>query len=69
MPMPFRPFAFPSIVVASTNDPYASFEYAKSCALAWGGRFVSAGAVGHINANSGLGQWREGFALFRELAV
>lgn len=68
-PIPLEPFTFPSIVVASSNDPYASLEYAKSCALAWGSRFVSAGAVGHISANSGLGEWREGFALFRELAV
>ena len=68
-PLPIKPFTFPSIVVASSNDPYASPEYAKACALAWGSRFVSAGAVGHINASSGLGQWREGFALLRELAV
>jgi len=68
-PLPIEPFAFPSIVVASTNDPYGSLEFAKSCASAWGSRFVSAGAVGHINSNSGLGEWREGFALFQQLAA
>ena len=68
-PLPSKRFAFPSIVVASANDPYGSLEFAKSCALAWGSRFVGAGTVGHINSSSGLGEWREGFALFRQLAA
>lgn len=68
-PLPIKPFAFPSIVVASSNDPYGNLEFAKSCALAWGSNFVCAGAVGHINSNSGLGEWREGFALFQQLAA
>lgn len=67
-PLPLKTFAFPSILVASTNDPYATFEFAKSCASAWGSRFIDAGPIGHINANSGLGEWHEGFALFRQLA-
>ena len=68
-PLPGKPFTFPSIVVASANDPYGNIEFGKSCAAAWGSRFVSAGAVGHINSNSGLGEWREGFALFQQLAA
>jgi uncharacterized protein len=28
--LPNRPFAFPSIVVASSNDPYGNLEFAKS---------------------------------------
>lgn len=68
-PLPGRRFTFPSIVVASSNDPYGNLEFAKSCASAWGSRFVSAGAVGHINSNSGLGEWHEGFALFQQLAA
>ena len=68
-PVPGKPLTFPSIVVASTNDPYGNIEFAKSCALAWGSRFVSAGAVGHISSNSGLGEWREGFALYQQLAA
>lgn len=67
-PLPTKPFSFPSIVVASSNDPYGDIEFAKLCASAWGSRFVCAGAVGHINASSGLGEWREGFALFQQLA-
>jgi predicted alpha/beta hydrolase family esterase len=65
---PPDPLPFPSIVVASTDDPYGSVEFAQSCAQAWGSRFVDAGARGHINADSGLGDWPEGYALLRQLS-
>lgn len=68
-PLPLKPFAFSSIVVASTNDPYASLEFAKSAAYAWGSRFVNIGPVGHINSKSGLGEWDEGFSLLQQLAA
>jgi predicted alpha/beta hydrolase family esterase len=68
-PLPSIPFGFHSIVVASTNDPYGSIEFSKSCASAWGSHFVSIGAMGHINASSGLGAWPEGFVLWQELAA
>jgi len=64
-----KPFPFPSIVVASTNDPYGSLEFAKSSATAWGSRFISIGAAGHINSQSGLGEWSEGFAILKQLAA
>jgi predicted alpha/beta hydrolase family esterase len=66
-PVPWKSFPFPSIVVASMNDPYGSLDYAQCCAKRWGSRFVNIGAAGHINAASGLGVWPEGFALVREL--
>jgi len=68
-PLPMNAFAFPSIVVASTNDPYGSLEFAKSVAFAWGGRFINIGPAGHINSSSGLGEWIEGFSLFKQLAA
>lgn len=68
-PLPLRTLPFPSIVVASTNDPYGAFEFTKSVASAWGSRFESIGPAGHINANSGLGEWNEGFSLFRQLVA
>ena len=69
LPLPTKALAFPSIVVASGNDPYAGLEFGRSCADTWGSRFVNAGAVGHINASSGLGVWPEGFSLFQQLAA
>ena len=61
------PFDFPSIVVASTNDVYASIEYAVHLAQSWGSEFVNVGAKGHINTQSALGFWDEGFALLEKL--
>lgn len=62
-----RPFSFPSIVVASENDPYASLPYSQQCAAQWGSRFVNIGAAGHINASSNLGRWEEGLKLLKML--
>ncbi len=53
---------FPSIVIASSNDPYGSLEYARRCAVSWGSRFINIGDCGHINDDSGLGNWPEGMA-------
>ncbi len=66
-PLPMNPLPFPSIVVASTNDPYASLEFAKSCAHAWGSEFINIGPAGHINSSSGLGEWHEGFSFLKQL--
>ena len=64
---PRQRLPFDSVVVASSNDPYASLAYAQTCATAWGSRFVSIGAAGHINADSGLGNWEAGHELLRAL--
>jgi uncharacterized protein len=67
-PFPLFPLPFPSVVVASTNDPYASVAYAAGLAQAWGSRCEIAGAKGHLNADSGLGDWPEGWDLLTALA-
>lgn len=54
---------FASLVVASTNDPYGSQEYAQDRASQWGSSLAVIGPFGHINADSGLGDWPEGLAL------
>lgn len=59
---------FPSTLVASTNDPWLKFVKAGVLAAQWGSAFVSAGHAGHINTESGHGEWPEGFALLRDLA-
>jgi hypothetical protein len=59
-PAPKRPLPFPSILVASEDDPWIAPERARGLASAWGSHFVNAGPVGHINAASGLGWWDEG---------
>jgi predicted alpha/beta hydrolase family esterase len=62
-----QPHGFPSTVVVSANDPFGSSTFAQRCADAWGSRFVDIGEAGHINADSGLGDWAEGYALFQNL--
>ena len=64
---PMTALPFNNVLVASDDDPYASMAYAQQCATAWGSRLVRAGALGHINAASGLGDWPAGRALLAEL--
>ncbi|HEX8486804.1 RBBP9/YdeN family alpha/beta hydrolase [Sphingomonas sp.] len=59
-PVPRVPLPFPSIVVASTDDPWVSIARAHSMAADWGSLFIEAGALGHLNAASGIGAWAEG---------
>ena len=60
---------FKSILVGSHNDPYCSLERARQFARDWGSDFVDYGARGHINAESGLGDWSEGHGLLERLAT
>jgi hypothetical protein len=59
-PMPLEPLPFAATVVASRTDPYVSFQRAEQFARAWRATFVDAGRLGHLNADSGLGEWPEG---------
>jgi uncharacterized protein len=63
-PLPREPFAFPSWLVASRNDPYCDYDVAADHANAWGSRLIDAGESGHINAESGHGPWPEGLMSF-----
>jgi predicted alpha/beta hydrolase family esterase len=66
-PVPPMKLRFPSLVVASTDDPFGSVAYARRCATDWGSAFVDVGAAGHINVDSGLGDWPAGLALLERL--
>ena len=59
---------FPSVLVGSRNDPYCAFDKAQSLAQSWGSRFIDLGERGHINAESGLGDWAEGLQLLKEVS-
>jgi predicted alpha/beta hydrolase family esterase len=56
-PIPIARLPFPSIVVASADDPFMAFPHARDLATAWGSDFTDAGAAGHINVASGHGPW------------
>lgn len=68
VPVPMAPVAFRILVVASANDPLESLAHAKHCGIAWGSSFVDIGQAGYINADSGHGEWNEGYAIFQQLA-
>jgi predicted alpha/beta hydrolase family esterase len=66
-PIPREPLPFPSLLVASRDDPYASFDTASRIASMWGSQLIDVGAIGHINADSGIGEWAEGIRLLASL--
>lgn len=49
--------AFPSVVVASRNDPLASFSSVERMAQGWGSTLLDLGDVGHLNPAAGYGHW------------
>ncbi len=67
-PVQRQPLPFKSVVVASSDDPFGSLENASRLAADWGSSFYPLGARGHINADSGLGDWEEGHALLKDLS-
>jgi predicted alpha/beta hydrolase family esterase len=63
-PATTEPLPFPSVTIASRNDPFCGFEKAEEMAAAWGSPFLDAGESGHINHESGHGPWPEGLMVF-----
>ena len=59
---------FPSVLVASQNDPYITPDRARLFASAWGATLFDAGACGHINVASGFGPWPQGLQILRDFA-
>lgn len=66
-PVAQQPLPFVSHVLASSNDPWCSLTYAQSLAKAWGAACEDVGPLGHVNAQSGLGDWQPGHAVLRQL--
>ena len=66
-PTPSIKLPFPSILVASHNDPYMGFRTARRLAETWGSRFAEAGRIGHVNGDSGIGDWPFGKFLLEQL--
>lgn len=58
---------FPSLLVSSRDDPFITPDRAYRLASFWGADHIDAGRAGHINAESGLGDWRFGQQLLGRL--
>ncbi|WP_420594716.1 RBBP9/YdeN family alpha/beta hydrolase [Deinococcus sp.] len=65
-PVPLTPLPFPALVIASENDPYVRFERAEAFAAAWDAELVTVGEAGHLNPDSGHGDWPDGEILLSE---
>ena len=63
-PLPRDPLPFPSVLVASSTDPYCRMDRATALAADWGSTLVDAGDAGHINSASGFGPWPDGVLRF-----
>jgi uncharacterized protein len=69
---PWRPIVrarlpFAAIAVTSSDDPYCASDRGAQMARDWGAERIDIGARGHINGESGLGDWPEGRVLLDRL--
>jgi predicted alpha/beta hydrolase family esterase len=51
---------WPTLVVGSRTDPWASLSQTQALASDWGAEFIDAGEAGRIDAESGHGPWPDG---------
>lgn len=63
------PLAVPGLLVASHTDPLLSFGRARFWAQAWGCELADIGEAGHINVESGFGEWPWGLAKLEQFAA
>jgi predicted alpha/beta hydrolase family esterase len=66
-PAPYQKLPYRNVLVASSNDPYCPIRLAGAYARAWGSELVRLQAAGHINVESGHGEWPLGLALLQSL--
>lgn len=66
--LPKMPLTFPSLVVCSSDDSWCSVERTRELAGIWCSEVVEIGPAGHINGESGLGDWDAGYALLQQLS-
>ena len=65
-PVPMQALPFPSVLLGSHNDPYCSLQRSQAFAGAWGSQFLDYGHAGHLNAESGLGDWPQGHEILTQ---
>jgi uncharacterized protein len=60
---------FASMVVVTSDDPFCAPDRAAGMARDWGSTVAAIGPRGHINGDSGLGDWPEGRALLQSVTA
>jgi uncharacterized protein len=66
-PMPLELLPFPSLVVASDNDPVVSLQRATYFAGCWGSEMEVVRQAGHFLPKEGYGPWIQGLRLLQGL--
>jgi uncharacterized protein len=66
-PIVRQPLPFPALTVISSDDPFCDPARARAMAADWGARTLDAGPRGHLNSESGLGDWPAGRQLLADL--
>ena len=56
---------FAGELIYSDDDPFSQAEWTRDLAIEWGVPSRSLGPAGHVNADSGLGDWHDGAARVR----
>lgn len=67
--LPHTVLPCPSIMIGSATDPWMSAPHAALWAERWGSIFIDGGDLGHINAESGIGDWLFGQNQLRALVA
>jgi predicted alpha/beta hydrolase family esterase len=60
---------FPATLLYSDDEPYNTPQRTLQMAADWGAAAFSVGAAGHVNGDSGLGDWPAGLAHLTQLAA
>ena len=66
-PIPMLELPFPSILVASTDDPYLELPRAEAIASAWNSQLEVIGPLGHIGSGEHLKLWPHGQELLKHI--
>lgn len=64
--LPTDALPFPSLMIASLDDPYGTIGFQRSLARQWQAELIEVGKLGHINSDSNLGDWPQGFQLLQD---
>ncbi len=62
--IPTYPLPFPTLVIASDNDPWMQASKVQLWSDIWRSEFIILPSAGHINSASGFGPWHAGLTLF-----
>jgi predicted alpha/beta hydrolase family esterase len=65
-PIPTLTLPFPSVVLGSSNDKWATLPRTHYFADCWGSKLVIIGDAGHVNTSSGYGNWENGLRLLKQ---